>query len=241
VTVIIGAPGFGVDAAGLGPSTVDVTGATNLQVTVTPAVSDAEGVPAPARMRVAGDFTTDGVAAANYRALAGTVTYDGKAFDLASVDYSGAVTAQDHLDRLSLSALAFFGTPHTPFTATATALHFTGETPGAGSTAGDAVALTPTYTGRSGAGAAIPMVDRAVRIVSSLRAYLGAVENRFQHTISRLNVAMENTTASVSRIRGADIAAEMTSLTRSQVLSQAGTAMLSQANQAPRTVLTLLG
>ena len=75
----------------------------------------------------------------------------------------------------------------------------------------------------------------------SLRAYLGAVENNFSHTIERLSVSVENTTAAESRIRDTDVAAEMTDLTRSQVLAQAGTAMLAQGNQSAKLLLTLLG
>ncbi len=59
------------------------------------------------------------------------------------------------------------------------------------------------------------------------------MQNRFEHTINNLNVAVENLSASESRIRDTDMAAEMMSFTRSQILSQAGTAMLAQANQAP--------
>ena len=77
------------------------------------------------------------------------------------------------------------------------------------------------------------IVDRCV-------ATLGAVQNRFEHTINNLNVAVENLSASESRIRDTDMASEMVNFTRSQILSQAGTAMLAQANQAPQSVLQLL-
>ena len=76
--------------------------------------------------------------------------------------------------------------------------------------------------------------------MSTLRADLGALQNRFDHTINNLNVAVENLTASESRIRDADMAQEMVQFTRSQILSQAGTAMLAQANQASQGVLSLL-
>ena len=71
-------------------------------------------------------------------------------------------------------------------------------------------------------------------------ADLGAIQNRFDHTINNLNVAVENLTASESRIRDADMAQEMVQFTRNQILSQAGTAMLAQANQASQGVLQLL-
>jgi flagellin len=86
----------------------------------------------------------------------------------------------------------------------------------------------------------IDSVDGAVEEVSSTRATLGAYQNRLDHKINNLNVAIENLTASNSRIRDTDMASEMVQFTKEQILSQAGTAMLAQANQAPQTVLRLL-
>jgi flagellin len=83
-------------------------------------------------------------------------------------------------------------------------------------------------------------VQTAITNVSNARANLGAIQNRFEHTINNLNVAVENLSASESRIRDTDMAQEMVSFTRSQILSQAGTAMLAQANQASQGVLKLL-
>jgi len=240
LTVVIGSPGLGVTTAGLGLSSVDVTGSTALASTVTPAISDAEGLPAPGRVVLAGDFTTGGLYPASFAGLAGSITYKGKTFDLSTVDYSGAVTATDYVTRLNAAALPFFGTPHTPFTGSAGGLTFTGETPAVGSTAPEAVALTPAYTGQSGASRAISMIDDAVDVVSSLRAYLGAVENRFEHVIGGLTTSIENITASVSRISDTDMAWEMAAFSRHQILSQAGTAMLSQAVRAPQNILALL-
>ena len=91
-----------------------------------------------------------------------------------------------------------------------------------------------------GASAAITSIDAAINTVSTTRANLGAVQNRFEHTINNLNVAVENLSASESRIRDTDMASEMVNFTRSQILSQAGTAMLAQANQASQGVLRLL-
>jgi len=90
------------------------------------------------------------------------------------------------------------------------------------------------------ASSAITAVDTAIQTVSTNRANLGAVQNRLEHTISNLSVAAENLSASESRIRDTDMAQEMVSFTRSQILTQAGTAMLAQANQAPQQVLQLL-
>jgi flagellin len=90
------------------------------------------------------------------------------------------------------------------------------------------------------ASAAIAVIDAAISQVSSFRGTLGATQNRLEHTINNLNVATENLSASESRIRDVDMAQEMTNFTRNQILSQAGTAMLSQANAVPQGVLSLL-
>jgi len=87
---------------------------------------------------------------------------------------------------------------------------------------------------------AITTLDKALQSVSDSRASLGAYQNRFDHTINNLNVAVENLSASESRIRDTDMAQEMVSYTRNQILTQAGTSMLSQANQSAQNVLSLL-
>ena len=99
---------------------------------------------------------------------------------------------------------------------------------------------TQDVTTAATAGTALTAIDAAIEKVSDQRAGLGAVQNRLEHKINNLNVAVENLSASESRIRDTDMAAEMMSFTRSQILSQAGTAMLAQANQAPQGVLSLL-
>ncbi|GAB79459.1 flagellin [Austwickia chelonae] len=91
------------------------------------------------------------------------------------------------------------------------------------------------------AAAALTTLDTAINTVSGLRADLGALQNRLQHTVSNLGVSAENLSASQSRIRDTDMAKEMTSFTRSQILQNAGVSMLAQANQAPQSVLKLLG
>jgi flagellin len=92
----------------------------------------------------------------------------------------------------------------------------------------------------TGADAAISLLDAAIKTISDNRASLGAAQNRLEHTISNLGVAAENLTASESRIRDVDMAQQMMQFTKTQILQQAGTAMLAQANQAPQTVLQLL-
>ncbi|MEM9035355.1 MAG: flagellin [Actinomycetota bacterium] len=88
---------------------------------------------------------------------------------------------------------------------------------------------------------AISTLDAAIDTVSGARSTLGATQNRLEHTISNLQVATENLMASESRIRDTDMAQEMVSFTRHQIMTQAGTAMLAQANQSPQSVLSLLG
>ena len=91
------------------------------------------------------------------------------------------------------------------------------------------------------ADAAITTLDTAIAAVSTQRSTLGATQNRMEHTIANLQVAQENLSASESRIRDTDMALEMVSFTRHQIMAQAGTAMLAQANQAPQSILQLLG
>jgi flagellin len=86
----------------------------------------------------------------------------------------------------------------------------------------------------------IEEIDTAINNVSSARAQFGAVQNRLEHTASNLASYQENLTASESRIRDADMATEMVQFSKLQILSQAGTSMLAQANQAPQGVLSLL-
>jgi flagellin len=91
-----------------------------------------------------------------------------------------------------------------------------------------------------GANAALNTIDSALNQINSNRAALGAIQNRFASTISNLNTATENLSASRSRIQDTDFAAETATLTRGQILQQAGTAMLAQANSLPNGVLSLL-
>ncbi len=92
----------------------------------------------------------------------------------------------------------------------------------------------------AGASSALTALDTAIGNVSSTRSTLGATQNRLEHTIANLSVAVENLSASESRVRDTDMALEMVTFTRNQIMSQAGTAMLAQANQVPSSVLTLL-
>jgi flagellin len=101
-------------------------------------------------------------------------------------------------------------------------------------------ALVITGTDATSATAAIDALDDAIIEVTTGRATMGAVQNRFDSVISNLATSAENLSAARGRIMDADFAAETMSLSRAQILQQAGTAMISQANQLPQQVLSLL-
>ena len=92
-----------------------------------------------------------------------------------------------------------------------------------------------------GSQSAIDVIDAALKNIDSERADLGAVQNRFDHTISNLANISENVSASRSRIQDTDFATETAQMTKNQILQQAGTSILSQANQLPQAALSLLG
>lgn len=95
-------------------------------------------------------------------------------------------------------------------------------------------------TSTAGGLSAIDAIDEAIKAVDQSRSKLGAIQNRFTTTITNLQSAVENQSAARSRIIDADFAAETATLSRNQILQQAGTAMLAQANQSPQAVLKLL-
>ena len=101
-------------------------------------------------------------------------------------------------------------------------------------------AAAKTALSSGGSLANISTLDDAIKNVSSARANFGAVQNRLEHRLNNLATYQENLTASESRIRDVDMAAEMTKFTKLNILQQAGTSMLAQANQAPQGVLSLL-
>lgn len=104
----------------------------------------------------------------------------------------------------------------------------------------DIKTLAATMTDAATYGAAIAGIDTQIEAVSTARAGYGALQNRFESTINSLNVSSENLAAAESRIRDTDIASEMVKFTSKNILSQAGTAMLAQANQSNQGVLQLL-
>jgi flagellin len=110
-----------------------------------------------------------------------------------------------------------------------------------GSAGASAIGADVSIGTQSAANSAIDAIDAALDSISSLRSYLGAMQNRFESVINNLNNQAENISAAQSRILDADIAAEAAKLTRNSILQQAGTAILAQANQQPQLLLQLLG
>ncbi len=144
------------------------------------------------------------------------------------VEYiSGAASTVTASDRIAVDTVNIFNT----------ASNYNAGSIAGASGATDAVT---TINAVSAALEAVGRIDTALKAVNEIRANLGAVQSRFQATINNLQVSIENLSASRSRIRDADFAAETAALSRAQILQQAGTAMLAQANAAPQSVLSLL-
>ncbi|WP_149203366.1 flagellin [Actinotalea subterranea] len=236
ITVDLNSTGA-MSASGLGISGVDVTTtASNAMkvsdVTITNASTTAVGT--IATETAFADLAT----AANFEKLNGTVTIGSKSFDFSSVTYTAGEDAAARGTKLTTAIDAALGTGSA---AIATGvLTISGPAFSGTDTIEQLAAKTPTFAAASGATEAIDLIDDAITEVSSVRSQLGAVQNRFDHTINNLNVAVENLSASESRIRDTDMAEEMVSFTRAQILSQAGTAMLAQAKSLPQSVLQLL-
>ncbi|MDE3740128.1 MULTISPECIES: flagellin [Pseudomonas] len=151
----------------------------------------------------------------------------------AFVDDTGAmqVVSQDKDGANELTALTFSGVP-------------------AGVTAGTYTAATAVTEDKisdidvssvQNSQEAVLVIDQAIKMIDSQRADLGAVQNRFENTIGNLQNISENVSAARGRIQDTDFAAETANLTKNQILQQAGTSILAQANQLPQAVLSLLG
>jgi flagellin len=223
-------------AAGLGVDGVDVRLATASGALTSAHTAAVPGTSASQELVGTGDFTL----AETFETLNGTLTMGGKSLDLSTISYEAGATATQRNTTVQDAVDRTFGAGAVTVTNTAAGLQFDSTDPGATATAEEIAAVNLTFTAASGAEDGITAITDAIRIVSTTRADLGAIQNRFDHTINNLNVTVENLTASESRIRDADMAQEMVQFTRNQILSQAGTAMLAQANQASQGVLSLL-
>ncbi|GLX13022.1 flagellin [Pseudomonas straminea] len=132
-------------------------------------------------------------------------------------------------------------------TGSITSIEFAGAASGAtaitafsASASGDSRVSDIDISSASGAQAAVLIIDDALKLIDSQRADLGAIQNRFDNTIANLQNIGENVSAARGRIQDTDFAAETANMTKNQVLQQAGTAILAQANQLPQSVLSLL-
>ena len=251
--------GTNASSAGLGVSTVDVTTAAQAgyvsglkvgdTIAATAGTNSSVGVLSQANLtalKADATFAIGGVTV-NTSSLNGTTdtaatlaaaingTTGMSAVATASVDASGKLV-------LTSASTGATGTAaQVTVTGTAGNVSLFG-TPAAGVNAKTATAadVATNLTLASGADKAIIAIDTAIGNVSTERANLGATQNQFDHVINNQNVALQNVTASESRIRDTDMAATMVDFTKSQILSQAGTAMLAQAKSLPQDVLKLL-
>ncbi|MEP5765410.1 MAG: flagellin [Halieaceae bacterium] len=217
-----------VDINGL---TITITSTTNLATNRTNTVDAIN-----AQSSVTGVVATDTGAGVSLAAA------DGRNITVGGFDNTGAATAT--IDSFGLAAAATTGATidvtYVAPSGTTGNVTFTGgiaaQTIGSTGTALSAVTVTDV----SGANAAITAVDAALTSINGSRATLGAVQNRFESVVTNLQTTSENLSAARSRIMDADFAAETAALTRAQILQQAGTAMLAQANSLPQNVLALL-
>ncbi|MEN4952567.1 flagellin, partial [Stenotrophomonas sp. TWI819] len=240
----LGAAKFATDFVGTAATGTDADVATDdmimskLQITITPEGGTAQKIAIGDINVKSGESISTATAAAINNKLGETGVYatvkDG-AVTLASVK-AGQVFAVDALADDS-----------TNDDAAAIVLANVGLAGGGGTGAGTIPAATEnsvlkglTIESVTGAQRALEVVDKALESINSTRADLGAVQNRFTSVVANLQTSTENLSASRSRIKDTDFAKETAELTRTQILQQAGTAMLAQANQVPQNVMSLL-
>ena len=214
----------GVTATGTG-STVTLTQADGKDIKISTIAST--GVATNANAATIQALDADGNTITNQAALQMVEAHsDGTGNDSATI--AGTVTFSSDAAFSVASSMAASdgaiagGTANTAQTSTATKLS------------------TVNISTETGAQTAIRVIDAAIQSVSTQRANLGALQARFDSIISNLTTGVENQSAAQSRIRDADFAVETAALTRAQILQQAGTAVLAQANAAPQNVLALL-
>jgi flagellin len=232
----------GTTAAGLTATKAD---GTDLTITVTNTGAGGDGFATWA----ASNTATNGTPAVPGTPAAATVgamsiqVGTNTAVNIASASYATADALATAINSAVSGVYASIDSTNHLVIASGEALTITGA--GATTTGNASAALSGTLSGQNvlnvaGANSAIQSVDAALTSVSNLRSTLGAIQNRFQSVINSLQAVSENLSASRSRILDTDYAMETASLTRAQILQQAGTAMVAQANSAPQNVLSLL-
>jgi len=229
--------------------TIDITSLVNAQSSAmgstTSTTANVAGVAATAFTAItAGDLTINGTSVGAVAAGGNAVTQ--------GANIAAAINTVTNTTGVTATADAATGAVSlTNLSGTNTVVAFAGATASTaitGLTAATTTATTTTVNGfagvdissKWGADVAIASMDAAMSALNAARADLGAYQNRFSSAISNLQTTSENLTASRSRIVDADFAAETATLSRNQVLQQAGTAMLAQANALPQSVLSLL-
>lgn len=251
--------GFDVDSSVVVGATdtfsITVTGGTARTVTVPPGTYTS-GSQLATTMEAAIKTALSGSANAADQAAASKITVASQTVGAGfSLTVNGALAAGSSFTLTAVGAGTVFAAAGMGLYGASTAAAGTGGTFQIGATATDTTTLsignvstTGVLAGIAaldistglGATAAITALDTAISTVSTTRGNLGALQNRFESMINNLQVTTENLSASESRIRDTDMAAEMVTFTKNQVLQQAGTAMLAQANQIPQTILSLL-
>jgi flagellin len=221
-----------------GNSTVDINGTTITIAGTTNLVTNR----ANAVAAINAQSSVTGVVASDTGSNVTLTAADGRNITIASFAAGGATGAD--LASYGLAAAGTTGASiNVSYVAPSTV---SGTVSWTGAFAPTAATITATGTALSGinvasdANTAITAIDAALSTVNGQRATLGAIQGRFESTISNLQITSENLTASRSRIQDADFAEETAKLTRAQVLQQAGVAMLAQANALPNNVLSLL-
>lgn len=247
----------GPTAVGAGTATFNLNGTV---INVTTATSGAAGsagqIANAAATAAAINFSTSttGVTAVNTAGVLALTAADGRNIDISAFSATNATTAATQADlglgglgggasaktsTVNVSYTAPSGTSVSAISISGSALASTSNLPTTHGIAGTTLANTNVLTA-AGAQTAIASVDAALASVNSSRATLGAIQNRFASVVSSLQTKSENLSASRSRIQDTDFAAETAHLTRGQILQQAGTAILAQANALPNGVLALL-
>ncbi len=177
--------------------------------------------------------------------------------DMSAVTATGATTDMDSMDSALNAALNGIGVKSvggvlsgSMVTSTAGLTINLTDTAGAATTGTAGASVTAAaithvddidISDQIGSSSAVAIIDNALAEISDSRANLGAIQNRFSHTINNLANVQENVSASRSRIQDTDFAMETAHMTKNQILQQAGTSILSQANQVPQAALSLLG
>lgn len=187
----------------------------------------------------AGDLTINGTSVGGIAAAASATERASQVRDAINsvADTTGVYATNDTATTVTLSSASNIVIAHAGGTSTAAITGLTDATTNTATTTGFVGLSIGTV---SGANLAIQSMDAALTAVNDARASLGAVQNRFESTIANLSTTAENLSAARSRIQDADFAAETASMTRAQILQQAGTAMVAQANSLPQSVLSLL-